>query len=101
MTRPGRSPQWTGPSAASRARADADFAAGIDRGPLQGVPVGIKDIVAVAEGPTTGQSLVLEPEWGAGKDAPVARRLRDAGAVIMGKTTTMEFAMGFPDFTKP
>ena len=55
----------------------------------------------MAEGPTTAQSLVLDPAWGAGKDAPVVARLKAAGAVITGKTTTMEFACGMPDTTKP
>ncbi|WP_036567183.1 amidase [Nocardia sp. BMG51109] len=83
------------------AAADAEFAAGHDRGPLHGIPFGVKDILAVAEGPTTAQSLILDPEWGAGKDAPVVARLKAAGAVITGKTTTMEFACGMPDPTKP
>jgi aspartyl-tRNA(Asn)/glutamyl-tRNA(Gln) amidotransferase subunit A len=89
-------------SARARAQqADKELAAGVDLGPLHGIPVGIKDIIAAAEGPTTAQSLVLDPAWGAGKDAPVTRRLRSAGAVLVGKTTTLEFAMGFPDATKP
>ena len=83
------------------AAADADFAAGIDRGPLQGIPVGVKDILAMAEGPTTAQSLVLDPAWGAGKDAIVVKRLKAAGAVITGKLSTMEFASGLPDPEKP
>lgn len=82
-------------------RADAELAAGHDRGPLHGIPFGVKDIIAMAEGPTTAQSLVLDPAWGAGKDAPVVARLKAAGAVITGKTTTMEFACGMPDTTKP
>lgn len=83
------------------AAADEEFAAGIDRGPMQGIPVGIKDILAMAEGPTTAQSIVLDPEWGAGRDAIVVERLKAAGAVITGKLTTMEFACGIPDRDKP
>ncbi|WP_216895278.1 amidase [Nocardia alni] len=83
------------------AAADAELAAGRDRGPLHGIPFGVKDIIAMAEGPTTAQSLILDPAWGAGKDAPVVARLKAAGAVITGKTTTMEFACGMPDATKP
>lgn len=83
------------------AAADADLAAGIDRSPLQGIPIGAKDILAMAEGPTTAQSLVLDPEWGAGRDAIVVERLKAAGAVIAGKLTTMEFASGVPDPDKP
>ena len=82
------------------AEADAELARGEDRGPLHGIPVGVKDIIAMAEGPTTAQSLVLDRGWGQG-DAPVVARLRAAGAVITGKSTTMEFAIGIPDDTKP
>ncbi|MDA3040994.1 MAG: amidase [Actinomycetota bacterium] len=82
-------------------KADAELAAGQDRGPLHGIPFGVKDILSTDEGPTTCQSLVLPPEWGDQGDGPVLRRLRDAGAVIMGKLTTMEFAVGRPDRSKP
>jgi aspartyl-tRNA(Asn)/glutamyl-tRNA(Gln) amidotransferase subunit A len=82
-------------------RADADFASGVDRGALQGIPVGVKDVLAAREGPTTAQSLVLDRDWGAGEDATVVARLRQAGAVITGKLTTSEFALGSPDPTKP
>jgi aspartyl-tRNA(Asn)/glutamyl-tRNA(Gln) amidotransferase subunit A len=82
-------------------QADADFARGIDRGPLQGIPLGIKDIISTDNAPTTAQSLVLEPAWGDQGDAPVVARLRAAGAVIAGKTSTMEFATGMPDPDKP
>jgi aspartyl-tRNA(Asn)/glutamyl-tRNA(Gln) amidotransferase subunit A len=81
--------------------ADRERAAGQDRGPLHGVPMGIKDIISAAEGPTTAGSLVLDPAWGAGHDATATTRLREAGAVIVGKTTTMEFAFGPPDPAKP
>ena len=86
---------------AAAAQADADFAAGIDRGPLQGIPLGIKDIIATKDAPTTAQSLILDRKWGEGIDAPVVARLREAGAVITGKTSTMEFAIGMPDASKP
>jgi aspartyl-tRNA(Asn)/glutamyl-tRNA(Gln) amidotransferase subunit A len=86
---------------ARAAEADAELAAGNDRGPLHGIPLGIKDILATDEGPTTAQSLVLDPTWGDQGDGPVLRRLREAGAVILGKTTTMEFAIGRPDFAMP
>jgi aspartyl-tRNA(Asn)/glutamyl-tRNA(Gln) amidotransferase subunit A len=86
---------------AAAEEADAQLSAGIDRGPLQGIPCAVKDIIAMAEGPTTAQSLVLDPAWGAGRDAPVVARLKRAGAVITGKVTTMEFAIGMPDADKP
>lgn len=82
-------------------RADRELRAGIDRGPLQGVPLGIKDIISTDEGPTSAQSLAQDPAWGDQGDGPLMQRLRRAGAVITGKTTTMEYAIGFPDFDKP
>ncbi len=89
-------------SALDEARqADADLANGVDRGPLQGIPLGIKDIIATDNASTTAQSLILDPTWGDQGDAPVVARLRAAGAVITGKTTTMEFATGLPDADKP
>jgi Asp-tRNA(Asn)/Glu-tRNA(Gln) amidotransferase A subunit family amidase len=86
---------------AAAERADADFAAGIDHGPLQGIPIAVKDLVAAREGPTTAQSLVLDPAWGDGRDATVVARLRAAGAVITGKVSLEEFACGVPDGTGP
>ncbi|HVV09867.1 amidase [Amycolatopsis sp.] len=83
------------------ALADAELASGKDLGPLHGIPFGVKDILAMAEGPTTAQSLILDRSWGAGKDAPTVARVKAAGAVITGKTTTMEFACGMPDEAKP
>jgi aspartyl-tRNA(Asn)/glutamyl-tRNA(Gln) amidotransferase subunit A len=81
--------------------ADRELAAGVDRGPLHGIPLGIKDIISTSDAPTTAQSLILDPAWGDQGDAPVVARLRAAGGVVMGKTTTMEFACGMPDFDKP
>jgi aspartyl-tRNA(Asn)/glutamyl-tRNA(Gln) amidotransferase subunit A len=81
--------------------ADADITAGRDKGPLHGLPIGVKDILAVSEGATTANSLVLDPAWGEGRDAIVVERLKAAGAVITGKLTTMEFAIGLHDPDKP
>ena len=78
-------------------QADRDFARGVDRGPLQGVPMGIKDIIATADAPTTANSRVLDPKWGQRADATVIRQLRAAGAVLMGKLGLHEFATGWPD----
>ncbi|MFV0534299.1 MAG: amidase [Cumulibacter sp.] len=81
---------------------DTDLANGKELCPLAGIPLGIKDIITTVEAPTTGQSLVQDLSWGPGiGDAVVVQRLRAAGALITGKTTTMEFAMGLPDPTKP
>ena len=82
-------------------RADRELQAGTDRGPLHGIPLGIKDIISTEEGPTSGQSLAQDPSWGDHGDGPLIQRLREAGAVFTGKTTTMEYAIGFPDFDKP
>lgn len=86
---------------AAAKQADEELASGRDRGLLHGIPIGVKDIIAAADGPTTAQSLILDQAWGAGKDAPVVARLKAAGAVLTGKLTTMEFAIGMPDRTKP
>jgi len=91
----------TGESALTAAEAaDSDFAAGLDRGPLQGIPLAVKDIIATEDAPTTANSRVLDPEWGKGVDAPVVARLRAAGSVVLGKSTTSEFAIGLPDSEK-
>jgi len=73
--------------------ADRDLASDRDRGPLHGVPIAVKDIIDVSGMPTTAASRVREGHVAAA-DAPVIRRLRDAGAVIIGKTNLDEFAFG-------
>jgi aspartyl-tRNA(Asn)/glutamyl-tRNA(Gln) amidotransferase subunit A len=78
-------------------QADADFAAGIDKGPLQGIPIGVKDIIATKDAPSTANSRVLDPAWGQRDDATVVKKLRAAGAVIIGKLVLHEFALGWPD----
>jgi aspartyl-tRNA(Asn)/glutamyl-tRNA(Gln) amidotransferase subunit A len=80
--------------------ADRRFAAGSPLSPLDGIPIGVKDNTSTTEGPTTAQSLVFDPA-GLSGDATVVARLRAAGAIVMGKTTTMEFALGVPDPSKP
>lgn len=74
-----------------------------DRLPLWGIPVGIKDIVDATGLPTTAASRVLEAAPPALTDAPAVRRLREAGALILGKTNTQEFAYGAvtPGTTNP
>jgi aspartyl-tRNA(Asn)/glutamyl-tRNA(Gln) amidotransferase subunit A len=63
------------------------------RSPLHGIPLGVKDVIDVGGLPTRAGSHVLDGEPIPG-DAPVIKRLRDAGALIIGKTTTHEFACG-------
>lgn len=64
---------------------------GTDLGPLHGIPIGIKDIIDVRGWPTLAGSR-LRAGHVAREDAPVVERLRRAGAVILGKTVTTEFA---------
>lgn len=80
-----------------RARAAADAADarvrdGATLGPLDGMIVSIKDLFDVTGEPTRAGSTVLAEAPPAAADAPAVRRLRDAGAVIVGKTNMSEFA---------
>jgi len=74
-------------------RADAEMDAGQYRGPLHGVPISLKDLIDVRDQATTAASRVRQDHV-ATADATVVRRLRDAGAVIIGKTNLHEFAFG-------
>jgi len=71
---------------------EREIRAGRYRGPLHGIPVSVKDLIDVAGVQTTSGSAqpALEPTV----DAPVIARLRDAGAIIIGKTNLHEFAFG-------
>ncbi len=80
----------------ARARAaeiDAAVAAGDDPGPLAGVPIALKDNMCTRGIPTTCSSRILEG-WRPPYDATVVTKLRDAGAIVIGKTNLDEFAMG-------
>ena len=84
--------QVTAPDALAQAAAlDAERAAGKVRGPLHGIPVLLKDNVGTRDMPTTAGSIALEknvpPE-----DATLTARLRDAGAIVLGKAQLSEFA---------
>ena len=83
----------TGGARESARQADADLADGIDRGPLHGIPVALKDNMCTRGVETTAGSQILAgyvPPY----DATVVTRLRSGGAVLMGKTNLDEFAMG-------
>ena len=73
--------------------ADAELAAGHDRGPLHGVPVSVKDLFDIRGTPTTAASHVREGHVARPRRAGHPR-LRQAGAVIVGKTNLHEFAFG-------
>jgi len=75
------------------ARADRERRAGIDRGPLHGVPLSLKDLVDVAGVPTTAASNVRRGAV-ASSNAPIVDRLERAGAVLVGKCNLHEFAYG-------
>ena len=83
-----------GDTALAQARAlDALLAAGTDVGPLMGVPVAVKDIFAVEHGATGAGSNVDVTEM-IGREGGFVRALRRAGCVFLGKTKTVEFALG-------
>src|SRR5436190_12283522 len=74
-------------------RAEQELSAGRDRGPLHGIPIALKDLIDTEGIQTAGGAEVYRgrvPE----RDATVAARLREAGAVLLGKTNTHELAFG-------
>lgn len=72
---------------------DALLESGIDLGPLMGVPLGVKDIMAVNGFPTTNGSNA-DTEHLAGSEGEIIERFHRAGAIVIGKTRTVEFALG-------
>src|SRR5271169_955432 len=79
-------------SALAEARAaEAEITRGEWRGPLHGIPIALKDLIDTAGTRTTAASAVFEHRVPA-EDAEVVRRLRRAGAVILGKNNLHEFA---------
>ncbi len=84
----------TAESALSQAaEAEREIQGGHWRGPLHGIPVGLKDLIDQKDVPTTAASAVLKDTI-AVEDAEVTRRLRQAGAVLIGKLNLHEFAYG-------
>lgn len=86
---------------ADEARAEADAidrrrAAGEQLGPLAGIPIGVKDSVPTAGVRATSNSRVLE-HWVPGHNAAPIQHLRDAGAILLGKTNLNEFGWALPN----
>jgi aspartyl-tRNA(Asn)/glutamyl-tRNA(Gln) amidotransferase subunit A len=81
-------------SARAAARvADEEMRLGRDRGPLHGIPISLKDLIDEVGERTTAGSRVLD-DGAAASDAPLVSRLREAGAIIIGRTNLHEFALG-------
>src|SRR5439155_8809067 len=80
--------------------AETEINAGKYRGPLHGIPIGLKEIYETAGVATTGHSKVMQDHVPKA-DAFSVTRLREAGAIIMGKLATHEFALGGPSFDLP
>ena len=88
------------PALAAARAAAAEIMAANYRGPLHGIPIGLKDIYETKGVPTTGHSKVLIDHLPQ-HDATSVRRLTDAGAIVLGKLATHEFALGGPSFDLP
>ena len=74
--------------------AESELRSGIDKGPLHGVPIGIKDIFDVAGFPTRCGSVALGDVAPAREHAASVQMLVNGGAIVLGKTVTQEFAAG-------
>jgi aspartyl-tRNA(Asn)/glutamyl-tRNA(Gln) amidotransferase subunit A len=81
-------------------RAEKEILRGNWLGLLHGIPVGIKDLIDVAGLPTTAQALHRQTAI-ATEDASVVRALKDAGAIILGKQSTLEYAAGIAQLDGP
>ena len=81
-------------------RADRELKAGVDRGPMHGIPYALKDIYATAGIRTTCHSKLLLDNVPA-EDCVVEAKLKSGGAVLLGKLATHEFAIGGPSFDLP
>jgi aspartyl-tRNA(Asn)/glutamyl-tRNA(Gln) amidotransferase subunit A len=85
---------------AAARQAEAEIAGGGWKGPLHGIPIGLKDIYNTAGVRTTGHSALFKDHIPA-EDAFTVQCLREAGAVILGKLSTWEFAIGGASFDLP
>src|SRR4029078_2048846 len=84
---------------AERALEEADAVKPGDDRPLAGLPIAIKDLVALTEGVRTTMGMNAMEDWVPEEDSALVRRLREAGAIIVGKTNTPE--MGILPVTEP
>ena len=84
----------------SAKKAETEIAAGRRKGPLHGIPIGLKDIYATKGIRTTAHSKVLVDHVPS-EDAVVTAKLAKAGTVLLGKLATHEFAIGGPSFDLP
>jgi len=82
-----------GDALAQAAASDARRASGQARGPLDGIPIGLKDVIAVKDQPLTASSKMLA-NFVSPYDATVTTKLKAAGAVLYGRLNCDEFAMG-------
>jgi aspartyl-tRNA(Asn)/glutamyl-tRNA(Gln) amidotransferase subunit A len=80
--------------------AERELMAGQRRGPMHGIPYGLKDIVETAGIPTTGHSK-LRQDYVPKDDAEIVRQLKAGGGVLLGKLATWEFALGGPSWDLP
>ncbi len=80
--------------------AESEIMAGRYRGPLHGIPIGLKDIYETAGVATTGHSKVMQDHI-PHADAFSVTKLYEAGAIVLGKLATHEFAFGGPSFDLP
>jgi amidase len=78
---------------AERARAEADAVGPGDDRPLAGVPILVKDLIALTEGVRTTMGSAAMDEWAPSADGALVRKLRAAGAIVVGKTNTPEFGI--------
>jgi amidase len=85
--------------AADRALAEADAVQAGDERPLAGVPIAIKDLIAWTEGIRTTNGMAAMGDFVPTEDSATVRKLRAAGAIVVGKTNTPE--LGIPPVTEP
>jgi aspartyl-tRNA(Asn)/glutamyl-tRNA(Gln) amidotransferase subunit A len=81
-------------------QAEHELRSGIDRGPLHGIPIAVKDLYMTRGIRTTCHSAVLE-NWIPEYDATTVAKLREAGAILLGKLGMHEFAFGGPSVDAP